>query len=289
MKLIVKQKDTLLNYLNNAKLDYSNTKLKSLLKHGCIRINGVINTQFDTIVKEGDILLITSYNAAHDTDLDILYEDENILVINKKPGQLSIATKKNESNTAYRAASDYVKLSNPLNKVFVIHRLDQDTSGVLMFAKSEKVQTAYQKNWNDRVKERIYVAIVEGVVEKKEDTIESYLRENKTTHMYSTSSGQHAITHYQLIKSSAHFSMLRVNIETGRKNQIRVHMHDIGHPIIGDKKYDASQNPIHRLGLHAYRLTLTNPFTKEKQSFTAPIPAKFKRLIKLSERQEANV
>lgn len=285
----VTQKDTLLHYLENMETGHSKSKLKSLLKYECIMINGVPTTQFNAEVNEGDIIHISSYNTLKDTKLDIIYENEHILVIDKPAGLLTVATSKNEPHTAYREASSYVKKINRNNKIFVIHRLDQDTSGVLMFAKTKAAQEAYQEDWNERVKERAYIAIVEGVVEKEEDTITSFLRENKTTHMYSTTSGQKAITHYDVIKRSNFFTLLKVDIYTGRKNQIRVHMNDIGHPIVGDKKYDATQNPMKRLGLHAYRLRLIDPYTKKEEVFTAPIPVKFKKLIKLSTAQEQSI
>lgn len=274
-KLTVDKKDTLLNYLFQQDLPYSKSKIKSLLKFECIHVNDKPVSQFDAIVKPGNVIKIYEYNHRVDTPLKILYEDENILVIDKPYGLLAISTQKNEPVTAYRLASEYVKSQNPRNRIFIVHRLDRDTSGVMMFAKNQNVQTLYQKDWNKLVKERLYLAVVEGVVEKDKDTIQSFLMENKTTHMYSTNQGQKAITHYRVLDRTEKNTLVALDLETGRKNQIRVHMYDIGHPIVGDRKYNAKTGPIKRMGLHAYRLTITNPFNKETQTFVAKLPKSF--------------
>lgn len=283
--LKVDKPDTLLNYILNADLPYSRSKLKSLLKHECIAIDHEVTTQFDDPISVGQTITIVEHNQQRDTSLEIVYEDKDILVINKPYKLLTVSNKKESENTAFRLASDYVKTQNTKNRIFVVHRLDQDTSGVMMFAKSERIQKMYQDNWNEIVLDRTYVAIVEGVVEKNKDTIRSFLKENKTTHMYSTHTGLEAITHYEVVRRSKEFTVLKVNLDTGRKNQIRVHMMDIKHPIIGDKKYDALLNPIKRLGLHAYRLQIKNPVTQKVQTFISDLPPKFKRLTKITDAQ----
>ncbi|WP_159648786.1 RluA family pseudouridine synthase [Erysipelothrix aquatica] len=269
----------------SADLAYSRSKIKSLLKHECISIDNEVTTQFDDPVYVGQTITIVSHNQQRDTPLQILYEDNEILVIDKPYKLLTVATNKNEELTAYRLASDYVKTQNSKNRIFVVHRLDQDTSGVLMFAKNERVKKMYQDDWNGAVLDRTYIAIVEGRVQKEHDTIKSFLRENKTTHMYSTTTGQEAITHYSVIRRSEKFSLLKVQLDTGRKNQIRVHMLDIGHPIIGDRKYDAKTNPIKRMGLHAYRMILKHPKSGKVMEFISPLPPKFKRLTRVTEQQ----
>lgn len=287
--LIVQSHDTLLNYLLSQDLPFSRSKIKSLLAHECISIDNEITTQFDDPVEPGQKITIVKHNQQRDTPLTILYEDKDILVIDKPYKLLTVANRKEQEMTAYRLASDYVKKQNSKNRIFVVHRLDQDTSGVLMFAKSEAVQKMYQDNWNETVLDRTYVAIVEGVVEKDKDTITSFLRENKTTHMYSTTTGLEAITHYEVIRRAKDFTVLKINLDTGRKNQIRVHMHDIKHPIIGDRKYNATSSPIKRLGLHAYRIQVRNPKTKKVQTFIAPLPPKFIRLTKVTEQQMKSI
>ncbi|AMC92633.1 pseudouridine synthase [Erysipelothrix larvae] len=281
----VKHDDTLLNYLLNANLDYSRTKIKSLLKHQCILVNDTVVSQFDEPIAKGETIKIVQHNDQLDLPFPLLYEDRNIIVIDKPYGLLTISTEKKEPNTAFRAVSQYVKKKDPRNKIYVIHRLDKNTSGVVMFAKSEAVQKAYQENWNDRVKERMYVAIVEGHLDQDTGTVESFLKENKTTHMYSSNSGQHAITHYRTIRKGKDFTVLAVHIDTGRKNQIRVHMQDLKTPILGDRKYDATRNPLNRMALHAYRLKIENPFTHKMNTYVAPIPRQFTRYARITESQ----
>lgn len=287
--LIVDRNDTVLNFILGADLPYSRSKLKSLLKHECISINHEVTTQFDDPVSPGHVISIIEHNKQRDTPLEIIYEDKDILVINKPYKLLTVANRKEKDTTAFRLASDYVKKSNTKNRIFIVHRLDQDTSGVMMFAKSEATQKLYQENWNEIVTDRTYVAIVEGVVADDSDTIRTFLRENKTTHMYSTTSGQEAITHYKVLRRAKEFSVLKINLDTGRKNQIRVHMSDMKHPIIGDRKYGALSSPIKRLGLHAYRLAIQNPKTKKPMVFISDLPPKFIRLTKITDAQIASI
>lgn len=287
-EIIVKKEDQLLNYLLNEDLPYSRSKIKSLLKHNCISINSEQTSQFDEPVQKGDIITILPHNTSLDTPLKIIYEDKDLLVIDKPYGMLTIATDKNEPLTAYRLASEYVKKQNSLNKIFVVHRLDRDTSGVLMFAKNERTQKQFQDGWNQNVIDRNYIAIVEGVVNKEEDTIKSFLQENKTTHMYSSSTGLEAITHYKVIRRMKENTVVSVRLDTGRKNQIRVHMLDIGHPIVGDRKYNAKTNPLKRMGLHAYRLAIKNPVTEKEFNFEAELPRNFVRFTKVTETQMKN-
>ena len=214
--------------------------------------------------------------------LPIIYEDDDLIVINKPSGLLSIASDNEKSSTAYRMLSDYVQQKDKHNRIFVVHRLDEDTSGVLMVAKNVKIQQALQEHWNDIVKKRGYYAIVEGVMEKQSDTIKTYLKKNSQNLMYSSKKagdGQLAITHYKVIKSNSKYSLLDVNIDTGRKNQIRVHLGERGHYIIGDDKYGEPSNPIKRLGLHAYELDFIHPFTGRLVKFTAPMPKEFSTLF----------
>lgn len=286
INLPVTKDDTLLNFIFDQNLHYSRSKLKSLLKHECISIDHEVTTQFDDPVAIGQIITIVEHNQQLDTPLKLIYEDEDILVIDKPYGLLTIATNKDEELTAYRLASTYVKTQNTKNKIFVVHRLDKDTSGVLLFAKSDRAKKAYQADWNNLVSDRTYVAVVEGEVLRTKAKLESFLQENRTTHMYSTSSGLHAITRYEVIKASAENSILKVNIDTGRKNQIRVHMADMKHPILGDKKYGAKTSPIKRLALHAYRLVVKNPITNKDMTFIAPLPPKLRKISKITKTQE---
>lgn len=214
--------------------------------------------------------------------LDIIYEDKEILVVNKPSGILTVSTPKEKEKTLFHKVSDYVKKSNPKAKVFIIHRLDKDTSGIVMFAKNQNVKYNYQNKWDNLVLKRGYIAVVYGVLEKKKDSIKSYLKETKTLLVYSSNdkkNGKLAVTNYNVIKESKRYSMLDINIKTGRKNQIRVHMKDIDHPILGDKKYGNKKSPANRLMLHAGELVIINPKTKKKMTFVSETPKSFNLLF----------
>lgn len=214
--------------------------------------------------------------------LDIIYEDKNIIVVNKPSGLLTVSTLKEKERTLFHFVSDYVKKSNPKSKIFIIHRLDKDTSGIVMFAKHQDIKFKYQNNWDKLVTKRRYIAIVEGILKEKKGTIKSHLKETKTLFVYSSDdkvNGKLAITNYEVSKETKRYSLLNVDLKTGRKNQIRVHLSDIKHPIVGDNKYGKAKGPLNRLGLHAYELELINPITKKKMLFQAKIPKSFKDMF----------
>ena len=270
----------LLGFLLETFKNQSRNSVKSLLSSHRVSVDGAPTSQFNFKLYPEDTVIISNAPIRRKTrsNLPIIYEDDDIIVINKPSGLLSIASDNEKSSTAYRMLSDYVQQKDKHNRIFVVHRLDEDTSGVLMVAKNVKIQQALQNNWNDIVKKRGYYAIVEGEMEKKSDTIKSYLKKNSQNLMYSSKKagdGQLAITHYKVIKSNGTYSLLDVNIDTGRKNQIRVHLGEKGHYIIGDDKYGKPANPIKRLGLHAYELDLIHPFTGKLMKFTSPMPKEF--------------
>lgn len=276
----VKKECELLSFLLETFSTQSRNSVKSLLGSHRVSVDGAPVTQFNFKLYPGDTVIISSSPIKKKTrsHLPIIYEDDEIIVINKPSGLLSIASDKEKGSTAYRMLSDYVQQKDKHNRVFVVHRLDEDTSGVLMVAKNVKIQQALQDNWNDLVTKRGYYAIVEGIMENPSGTIKSYLKKNSQNMMYSSKKpgdGQLAITHYKVIKNNDNYSLLDVNIDTGRKNQIRVHLGEMGHYIIGDDKYGEPSNPIKRLGLHAYELDITHPITGKKMKFTAPIPKEF--------------
>lgn len=275
----VKKHCELLEFLLETFKDQSRNSVKSLLGSHRVSVDGAPVTQFNFKLFPGDTVIISSTPIRKKTrsNLPILYEDEEIIVINKPSGLLSIASDKEKGATAYRMLSDYVQQKDKHNRIFVVHRLDEDTSGVLMVAKNPNIQKALQDNWNDIVSKRGYFAIVEGKMPNKTGTIRSYLKKNAQNMMYSSKdkNGQLSITHYRVIKENDNYSLLDVNIDTGRKNQIRVHLGDLGHHVIGDDKYGEPSNPIKRLGLHAYCLELTHPIKGKKMKFNAPIPEEF--------------
>lgn len=281
----VDKDNELMKFLMEKMPQNSRNNIKSLLTQRRVMIDDVIVSQYNAPLKEGQKVSITKTKITkHKLEgVSIVYEDNDILVVEKERGILSVATQNEREKTAYNILKNYLKEKNPKDKIFVVHRLDRDTSGVMIFAKSEKAQDILQTTWNDSVKERTYVALVEGNVKKDSDTIISYLAENKAMITYSTANeeeGKKAVSHYKVLKRNKNYSLLEVNIETGRKNQIRVHMQDLGHSVVGDKKYGSTKNPIKRLGLHAHTIVFKHPITKEVLSFTSKIPEAFLSLFK---------
>lgn len=272
----------LLPFLIEALPDRGRNSVKSILSRGQVSINEMVSTQHNEQLHKGDIVSIMKNQVAKRKErligLDIMYEDNHIIVINKSAGLLSVATNKGKELTAHSELMKYVRDKDKTNRVYVIHRLDKDTSGVMMFAKNKSIQTTLQNAWDDMVTERAYVALVHGKVKEEKGYVSSWLKENKAFHVYSTQNkndGLYAMTLYKVIRKNRDFSLLDVELKTGRKNQIRVHMQDMGHPVVGDKKYGGRGNPIKRLGLHAKALEFMHPVKKEKMRFEAETPSIF--------------
>ena len=260
----------------------SRNSVKSLLAHRQVMVNDKVTTQFNLPLQPGDIVTVNSGRGNIELShpkLRIIFEDAYLIVVEKKEGLLTVSTGNPDETTAFSILKNHVKKSSPQNRIYVVHRLDRETSGVIMFAKNKDVQLTLQENWHRIVTRRIYVALVEGKMEKEQDTIVTWLSENeKSLKIHSSNTdngGQQAITHYRCVKSNDHYSLLEIELETGRKNQIRVHMQGIGHPIVGDKKYGAGVSPINRLGLHARLLAFYHPVTTEVISFETQVPRNF--------------
>ena len=283
---VVKEPCELLEFLLLTFKDQSRNSVKSLLGSHRVTIDGAPVTQFNFKLYPGDTVIIsnTAIRKKTRSNLPIIFEDNDLIVINKPTKLLSVPSDNEKGSTAFRMVNDYLQQKDKHNRAFIVHRLDEDTSGVLMFAKNIKMTNALTDgdNWNDLVKKRGYYAIVEGQLDNKEGRITSYLKKNAQNMMYSSKKkgdGQLAITDYQVIKENKDYSLVDVDIKTGRKNQIRVHFGDLGHFIIGDDKYGEPSNPIKRLGLHAYELDIRNPLTGKMMKFTAPIPKEFEALM----------
>lgn len=285
-RLQVLEPAELMIFLREKMPDQSRNNIKSLLTRRQVSVDGKVVTLYNHLLRPGQEVLINwSLVRVKEVDegLNIIYEDAELIVIDKPAGLLTIATDAEKEVTAYYKLTNYVRKTNPENRIFIVHRLDRDTSGVMLFAKNEAVKKILQNNWKELVVERAYLAVVEGPVRKEEGTIKSWLLETKTKLMYSSSKpgdGLEAITHYKVLKNSALHSLLEIHLETGRKNQIRVHMKDIRHSIIGDKKYGAMTNPIGRMALHAQILAFYHPITKELLHFATEIPSNFAQLFK---------
>lgn len=276
----VKETIILIDYLINV-LEKPRKKAKSLLTNKAIYINGSNVTKYNYPLLPGNIVEIKEY-ANNNLDLDIIYEDKFIIVVNKRSGLLTVSTENENEKTLFHLVSSYVKEKNKYARIFVIHRLDKETSGIIMFAKDENTKIMYQESWNELVKCRKYVAVVEGKPRFRQKQIIEYLIEKNNMKVYTTTpdKGKKAVTNYKIIRSNDKYSLLDINLETGRKNQIRVAMQNIGNPIVGDKKYGSKIDPMKRLMLHAYNLSIINPVNKKLMTFEVQQPSSFNKLVK---------
>lgn len=282
----VKEPMELMEFLTAKMQDASRTKLKSLLSKRIVYVDNVITTQYNFPLKPGMKVQISKDKGRKEFSsrlLKIVYEDAFIIVIEKMEGLLSVNTERQKERTAYSILNEYVQRSGKHHRVYIVHRLDRDTSGLMMFAKDEKTQHTLREYWHEIVTDRRYVAVVEGEMEKDYDTVVSWLTDHT---LYVSSSqnddgGSKSITHYRTIKRANGYSLMELDLETGRKNQIRVHMQDLGHPIIGDGRYggEGIPNPIGRLALHAFKLCFHHPVTDDMMEFETPYPAAFKKLF----------
>ena len=288
-QFVVKEPCELLEFLLLTFKDQSRNSVKSLLGSHRVSIDGAPVTQFNFKLYPGDTVIISNSPIRRKTrsNLPIVYEDNDLIVINKPTKLLSVPSDNEKGSTAFRMVNDYLQQKDKHNRAFIVHRLDEDTSGVLMFAKNAKMANALTDgdNWNNLTKKRGYYAIVEGQLEKKEGTITSWLKKNAQNMMHSSKKkgdGQFAVTKYKVISETKDYTLVDVNIETGRKNQIRVHFGDLGHHVIGDDKYGEPSNPLKRLGLHAYELDIIHPFNGKLMKFKAPMPKEFSTLMSKS-------
>ena len=274
----------LMDFLMAKMAGISRNKVKSMLTNRVILVDNVITTQYNFALKPGMKVQISK--AKHNREfknpmLKLVYEDAYIIVVEKKEGLLSVATEHQKERTAQHILSEYVKRSHRNNRIFVVHRLDRETSGLMMYAKDEKTMNTLRDNWHDIVKDRRYVTIVSGDMERDAGSVESWLTDRK---LYVSSSptddgGKYALTHYKTIKRANGYSLIELKLETGRKNQIRVHMSDLGHPVVGDERYGSECNPLGRLALHAFKLCFYHPVTGQLMEFETPYPAAFKSLM----------
>lgn len=280
---IVNEKDILIDSLNKFKSDLSRNKIKSYIKYNMIKVNDNVVNKANYEVNIGDkVTIYYSKTIIPEYDIKILYEDKDIIAIDKPSGLLSISNDKEKDVTAFKMVRNYVRKNNPNTYLFAIHRLDQETSGVLIFGKNEKIRNMLQDKWNDIVKKRGYYALINGKLNSNVGTFKSYLKENKNGMIYSSKNkdGKFAVTNYKVIRSNDKYSLLDINIETGRRNQIRVHLSEHGYPIIGDKKYGSKDKRLGRMGLHAYELSFIDPRNNKILTINSDIPEEFINIIK---------
>ena len=282
--LTVEEETTLLPFLLLRVRDKSRNTVKGLLSRRQVLVDGEVVTRFDAPLAPGQRVELLPKDSAGAAELPfpILYEDTGLIAVDKPAGLLSMGNERERRRTAYRAVSDYVKAREPGRRIFIVHRLDRDTSGVLVFAKDEKLKRALQDNWENVVKKRGYLAAVEGTLPRWEGMVRSYLHETATHLVYSGPRGRQAkeaVTRYRMVAENRGYTLAAVEIDTGRKNQIRVHMQDLGCPIAGDRQYGAQTDPMGRLALHADVLVLTDPRTRRALTLRAPLPLPFRRLF----------
>ncbi len=277
----VEEPQTLLPFLLSHVTGKSRNAVKALLPRRQVLLNGQAVSRFDLPLQPGDqVTLLPPGQSA--PPFPILYEDEALIAVDKPAGLLTAATEKETQRTAYRLLHDYLGGSVREKKLFLVHRLDKDTSGVVLFAKTASDKYALQQHWGEWVRRRAYLAVVEGAPPAEKGTVRSFLRESHSHMVYSGPPGEgakEAVTHYSVLSRREGLSLLLVELDTGRKNQIRVHMKDLGCPVAGDVKY-ASRSPLlGRLGLHACDLELLHPRTRQPLSLHAPVPRELRRLF----------
>lgn len=281
--ITVKENAPLLEYLIN-NVSESRSKLKATLQGRGIAVNGRMVTQFDYQLKAGDKIIISRHkkqNQFKSRYVKIVYEDRWLVVVEKNIGILSMAAGHSSLNVK-SVLDDYFLKSRQKCRAHVVHRLDRDTSGLMVYAKDIETEQILEHNWHQIVYDRRYVAVVSGEMEQNNGTIANWLKDNKAYITYSSptdNGGKYAVTHFQVLNRTTEHSLVEYKLETGRKNQIRVHSADMGHPVCGDMKYGNGDDPLHRLCLHAYMLCFTHPVTGEPMEFSTPIPTAFRSLF----------
>lgn len=277
----VLESDELLPFIMKKMNGISRTKAKNILSSGTVCVDGKSITQHNFLLEpemKVEIIRNGGGNVFRSHWLKIVYEDKYLFVIEKKDGILCNSSHPCDE-TVQSILNDYLESKHQRCHAHTVHRLDRDTSGLMLFAKDKKIALRFEENWKQTVYDRRYVALVHGEVRKESGSISSWLKDNSQFVTFSCkydNGGKYAVTHYKLLKASDGYSLVELKLETGRKNQIRVHMQDIGFPVVGDPKYGDGDNSIGRLGLHAYKLCFIHPITGEDLKFETPFPKEFK-------------
>lgn len=282
----VNHQTTLLDFLINQIQGSNRTKAKKMLAMKMVYVNQVLTTQFDTILLPGQVVQISPKGNPHALAskwVRIVYEDEFIIVIEKKEGIVSVPMPGTRETSVKDILNDYVKRSNKRFSIHTVHRLDRGTSGLLIFAKRRNIQQEMINNWHDYIFDRRYVAVVEGRMEEAKGTVTSWLSDDKRYVIRSSpidDGGKYAVTHFITRRTNDTYSLVELKLETGRTNQIRVHMSELKHPVAGDEKYGNNHKNVKRLCLHAYKLQFYHPVSKQLMKFETPVPEYFKELTK---------
>lgn len=282
MRTRVEDPIPLLDYLQSVFPESSRTTLRNMLQSGRVRVNGAVEKSPRRQLASRDIVDVGPRATQLLPEvLSILHEDDDLIVVNKDVGLLTVATPYEREQTAQALLNGYLRSKRIVDRIHVVHRLDRDTSGVLVFARSYPVREALKEQFARHDIERVYVAIIEGAMPQPSGTIRSYLREDRDLTVRSvpgSDGGKLAVTHYKTVERGSRYSRVEVRLETGRKNQIRAHLSEAGHPVVGDRRYGATSSPLGRLGLHAAVLGFVHPTTNRKLRFEAPLPEVFRKL-----------
>lgn len=276
----VRETATLTPFLMKAFDGISRSKIKAILAGSGVTVNRKVVKQFDYTLRPGDVVTVSKHKSRavlRSKFVRLVYEDAWIVVVEKSVGILSMASSLH-ALCVKSVLDDYFRKSGQKCTAHVVHRLDRDTSGLLVYAKTIKAEQILEHNWRNIVTDRRYVALVSGRMEQKAGTVRSWLKDNKAYYTYSSptdNGGKFAVTHFSTLQATDSYSLVELKLETGRKNQIRVHMQDLGHPVCGDIKYGNGDNPVGRLALHAFRLNFYHPVTREPLSFETPMPKLF--------------
>jgi len=280
----VAQEALLIEFLMEKMHGISRNRAKALISNRVVLVNNAITTHPLTELKAGQVVQVDRSKrkmAFHSNELDIVYEDPYLLIIDKHPGLLSMSNNSRQQ-TVQTVLNRYLEKGGGRNTSHLVHRLDRDTSGLMVYAKDVQTQQSLVRGWQELVTDRRYIALVEGELENPRGVVKSWLTEDKRFVTHSSpvdNGGKFAVTHYNVLVSSNGYSLVECELETGRKNQIRVHMADLGHPVVGDHKYGSDNDPIRRLGLHAYMLCFTHPVTGKHMRFETPVPVLFEKCL----------
>ena len=280
----VAQEALLIEFLMEKMHGISRNRAKALISNRVVLVNNAITTHPLTELKAGQVVQVDRSKrkmAFHSNELDIVYEDPYLLIVDKHPGLLSMSNNSRQQ-TVQTVLNRYLEKGGGRNTSHLVHRLDRDTSGLMVYAKDVQTQQSLVRGWQELVTDRRYIALVEGELENPRGVVKSWLTEDKRFITHSSpvdNGGKFAVTHYNVLASSNGYSLVECELETGRKNQIRVHMADLGHPVVGDHKYGSDNDPIRRLGLHAYMLCFTHPVTGKHMRFETPVPALFEKCL----------
>lgn len=283
IEIPVREKTTLMEFLLK-QMGITRNRAKDLLSGRAVTVDRKLTTRFDAELTPGEVVRVSRHRQSTmllNKYVKIVYEDKDLIVIEKNEGILSMAATAKQY-CVKTVLDEYFRKRHFKCTAHVVHRLDRETSGLMIYAKNIETAKALEQDWHGIVYDRRYVAVLCGVMEKEGGTVESWLKDNNAYITYSSptdNGGKHAITHYHRLKTNDQFSLVEMKLETGRKNQIRVHMAELGYPIAGDPKYGNGRNPLHRMALHAFRLHFTHPVTGEDMQFETPIPIEFQKLF----------